>query len=547
MADYTLGLFIGVESFSWQLTDFDKYIAFARANGVNQAVVKIYEITQGEWYSGLGGADVVIKHLQAAGLDVLPYGFFYGTDAVTEANMTLKYLQAYGKFCMNLESSLDGNSSIAQSFANLLKNHPGDLYISTWANPETHQWTQNITALDNIVQVWMPEAYDDTLLKEMYSQFPKVIGKIQPTFHVFQTSPILARPYPFMTLWEYQDALKYPNLLEQYSQQAQGYTMATYPTNSRGMVQNMEGVTEFQPNHSEFECGAFSVALNAFATNYNQPGRTDTGNLINWAEAEYAKTAGDNSPSNTAGASIDDMHTYLLDTQKGGVPNALHFWDTTISGSSTQSHDIETIKQALAHGYPVIATVTESSVFDLDLGKNPYWWGPTGNHILTWVGVAPDGNLLAFDEANVIQGDGNLQTPKSLQPQPRRYDISRIANLWATIVKQPWLPAIPNNDPLSWPAYQPTPTSPFIVKEAQDVWPSVDASIPPGTDVYAAWLLAYTTQKFNFGPPVTHEIHTVDPNGNVLIIQYFATGFRAEWAAGHTNFKDALGRIVFSK
>ncbi|HET7638283.1 MAG TPA: hypothetical protein VFK47_06020, partial [Ktedonobacteraceae bacterium] len=87
MADYTLGLFIGVESFSWQLTDFDKYIAFARANGVNQAVVKIYEITQGEWYSGLGGADVVIKHLQAAGLDVLPYGFFYGTDAVTEENM----------------------------------------------------------------------------------------------------------------------------------------------------------------------------------------------------------------------------------------------------------------------------------------------------------------------------------------------------------------------------------------------------------------------------------------------------------------------------
>ena len=40
--------------------------------------------------------------------------------------------------------------------------------------------------------------------------------------------------------------------------------------------------------------------------------------------------------------------------------------------ASDQATDINTIKAALLRGYPVIATVTEQSVFDLDLGTNPY-------------------------------------------------------------------------------------------------------------------------------------------------------------------------------
>jgi len=192
---------------------------------------------------------------------------------------------------------------------------------------------------------------------------------------------------------------RYPDLLvnlynnvptfQEIMTRTKGEIFMSYPTNNQGMIANYLPVSEFQPGHTEFACGAFATASNAWAVPYNQPARTDAQNLINWAEAEYAKTAGDNGPSNTNGASIPDMHTYFTDTQQGGVvPNALHFWDTAISNASDQATDINTIKAALLRGYPVIATVTEQSVFDLDLGTNPYWWGPGGNHILTWVGIS---------------------------------------------------------------------------------------------------------------------------------------------------------------
>lgn len=454
-----IGLFLGVETYNWQQADFDKAIQFCLDNKVDQLVLKVYEVTQGWWYRNYGpnGAGDLISYIQSKGLDVLPYGFFYDGSHV-ELTAMKQGLAWYGKFCLNMESSFDNKPDNARAVSDGLKGHSGTLYVSTWANPVTHGWTANIDILDPIVDVWMPEVYDDNLVKEMYSQFNKVTGKIWPTFHVSQTNALLASPFPDFTLWEYQDALKYPNLLKQYVQLDEG-KQVSYPTNSQGMVANYVPVTEFQPGRSEFECGAFAVALNGRAENYNKPNTNSAANLISWAEDAYFDTTGSNGPSNTAGASIDNMHTMLKWTQDphrytGSGP--LHWWDiSSIGPNSTQSNDIGQIKAALEHGYPVIATVTEASVFDVDLGRNPYWWGPSGNHILTWVGIAPDGNLLAVDPANVIRGDGNLQTPKQVQSWPRKYDIKRIANLWATIIQPSWLPPIPSANPLSWPPYTP--------------------------------------------------------------------------------------------
>lgn len=78
----------------------------------------------------------------------------------------------------------------------------------------------------------------------------------------------------------------------------------SYPTNNQGMIANYLPVSEFQPGHTEFACGAFATTSNAWAAPYNQLARTDAQNLINWAEAEYTKAAGDNGPTNTNGASI---------------------------------------------------------------------------------------------------------------------------------------------------------------------------------------------------------------------------------------------------
>lgn len=466
-----IGLFTGIETFTWKQTDFDALINFCKKYGVGQIILKVYEITQGYWPTDqINGTDIV-TYIKQQGIDVMPYGFFYGGNIAVETTAIKHLLDTYGIFCLDMEGDFDNDTAKTQTFHDVLKGTPGQIWVSTWANPVSHGWHNNIAILDEIVTGWMPQAYTDNLIKDMYSQFPKVQGKIQPTFHIVNTPYPDASPYKDFTLWEYQLARNDINDLVSYVKQNNGEQVTNYPTNPKGMIANYLPVSEFQPNHSEFECGAFAVALNARATNSTVQNNNSLGNLINWAEAAYAFTTGSNGSSNTLGASIDDMHTMLKKTQDkswpviNGVnisaPNALHWWDiTSISPGSLQEHDIAEIKAALEHGYPVIATVPETSVFDLDLGRNPYWWGPTGNHILTWVGIAHDGNLLAIDPANVIKGDGNLQTPKTVQTWPRRYDITRIANQWATIVQLPWLPGIVSNDPISWPPYQPTNNPP---------------------------------------------------------------------------------------
>lgn len=456
----SIGLFTGIETANWQLADFGKLADFCKVNGVDTVVLKIWEITQGEWYKNIGGPDTPIDLLKNEGLTVLPYGYFYGDSPQPEIDAILHYLNRYGVFCVDAEGSFNNNTKI-DLFIPELENHPGTLYLSTWANPVTQGWSTNIGKLDPVVDVWMPQVYSDFLVKEMYSQFPKVQGKIEPTFHVINTDYRAASIYPTLTLWEYQLAQNDTQALRNYVSQNEGKVVTSYPTNSRGMIAEFVPVSQFQPGRSEFECGAFAVALNMRSTNANTPNTYDLTKLVAWAEAEYAKYTGSNGPANNAGVSIGDMHGMLKDTQSDPNPAShLHWWDiVSITPGSTQEHDIAEIKAALQHGYPVIATVSEASVYDYDLGKNPYWWGPSGNHIITYVGIGANGELLAVDPANVIEGDGNLQTPKQVQPWPRRYDISRIDNQWCTIIGHSWLPPIPSGDPFSWPPYQP-PTPP---------------------------------------------------------------------------------------
>lgn len=452
----SVGLFIGVESYNWNLSDFESTIRFCERFSIKQVVLKIYEITQGEWYQSLGGPDIPIKMFKDANIDVLPYGFYYGQDISTEANTVLSYLTKYNKYCMDMESDFDGNADKVRNFSNFLQNHVGDLYVSTWANPGTQNWSDNITILDPIVQVWMPQAYSDSLVKDMYGQFPKVQGKIWPTFHIANTPYLDASIYPDCTLWEYDIAQIYPTELNQFLQVTRGEKVTTYPVNpNTKLVANFLPVSQFQPGKSEFECGAFAVALAQRSTNYNVNNLDNSYNLVKFAETEYAKYAGNNAPSNNAGASVADMHNMLKDA-------GLHWWDLPISPTSPQDSDIAMIKAAIQHGYTVIATVSEASVFDVVLNANPYWWGPSGNHIITYAGISDKGNLLAIDPANVVKGDGNLQTPKTVQKWGREYDITKLDNQWATIVQTPWLPSVLSGNPLQWPAYAPpTPSQPI--------------------------------------------------------------------------------------
>lgn len=230
--------------------------------------------------------------------------------------------------------------------------------------------------------------------------------------------------------------------------------------NSRGMVANFVPVSQFERLETEFACGFFAGASLRSATPPTMPTRDTAETVDQWADQQYADVYGSFGANQTGGISIDQLHQVL---HNGG----LHYWDLPISASSRQVDDLGYIKRSLAAGHPVAATVIEASIEDLtgDIPVgNPYNWFPgctsasCPTHVLIWVGVDSNGNLLAVDYANVV---GPLQGNNSVRPWPRHYNAAKVNNTFATLVQlvgpdanKPWLktPIDPTNIAL-WNGY----------------------------------------------------------------------------------------------
>lgn len=330
-------------------------------------------------------------------------------------------------------------------------------------------------------------------------------------------------------------------------------------TNSKGMVADYQPTSQFYAGETEFACGFYTASLNKFA---GRPGSGASGTsdqVRHFAEAEYIAVYGSDAASQTGGISIEQLHSVFHHAGN------LHYWDIgTIGPNSQRAYDVKRIQIALAAGYPVVATVVETSVSDLtgDIpAGTPYAWGPSGTHVLTWVGVAPDGNLLAADPANIV---GSLQGANHVRTWPRKYDASRIDNTFATIVQlvgpdpaHPWLKPIPNGDPANWPvgfnaqnfgsASKSAWLNPNQARQAEDYWHSTTAGEIPvggnapapagifptgkapnyGTGIALSWQSEYQAGRV-WGPPLSYEFQTVNWDGRTIVAQMFSGG-RCEW------------------
>ncbi|MGZ3624431.1 MAG: C39 family peptidase [Ktedonobacteraceae bacterium] len=294
--------------------------------------------------------------------------------------------------------------------------------------------------------------------------------------------------------------------------------------NARGEVADFQDASQFEPDESEFECGEFAVAIVKFA---GSPGKGATGTqekIDQIADAFYTRYVGPDVAGDTQGTSIDVMHKMIKDC-------GLEYNDLPeMNSTSQQSSDIAHMKATLAQGYPLIATIIEASVVDLDLGKNPYSWGPSGTHIIVYTGIARDGNVLVRDAANII---GPLQVNNTVQPGPRRYDIHKIATQWATMVWLPWLPHIPAGfDPTTGVINPPFGGNMNIEQSAKDCWEStvpIFAGAPPpyNTEIALAWQQLYSLGK-KPGPPISLEYNSVAWDGKPIRVQEFANT-RCEW------------------
>jgi hypothetical protein len=334
--------------------------------------------------------------------------------------------------------------------------------------------------------------------------------------------------------------------------------------NSAHCVANLLAGSQFEPNETEYACGFFAVAVCLFATLPDQPNNNNWEQVDQWADKQYSAVYGSYGASQTGGISIDQLHTVIKNAGN------LHYYDiSAIAPGSAQSSDIAHITAALKAGYPVIATIVESSVFDMTgdgVSGNPYEWNPQCNqsgcptHVIVYVGVTPDGNLLVWDYANVV---GPLQGSNTVRAQPRKYSAANINNTFATVIQLEGLQAIPSDDPTSWPAGFNAQVKEVQVNELQmqmqAYWNATTARPAGGNILAEAGIFPagmtppYTTgiakswqERFSShddGPPVTYEMsHDIDGSpitdwqGTPLTVQFFQSGSRCEWKNGNPNW-----------
>ena len=180
--------------------------------------------------------------------------------------------------------------------------------------------------------------------------------------------------------------------------------MAVYPA-----------VSQFEPRESAYECGFFTAALQAAA------GAETPAHPAEWvdqtADTLYVKFDGPNSRTNTNGMSLEAWYACLKDLSVEYQPLAT---------------SEPAISSALGDGRAVCVTIDETSVFDLECGRVPYSWPPSGTHIVTITGIdQAEKAWKVVDTANI--------GPQGLRAWPRLYDMNRLVIHLATAIDFPWL------------------------------------------------------------------------------------------------------------
>jgi hypothetical protein len=204
------------------------------------------------------------------------------------------------------------------------------------------------------------------------------------------------------------------------------------------VVANYLDVDQFEPGETTMACGPFAVALAKNGVKVAQSLTATPEQIDQYADQLYTKYVGPNTSADQMGIGMQQLFEMLQDA-------GLHY--QVVGSTEINFHPEHMIYDYavawLKLGYPLIVSVAESSVYDLDLGGSPYSWDTKGYyHIISIVGLANDGNYLCHDTASI---DKN-----GVRKGPRRYDRNKMQFTSITAVVLPWLPRpAPGYDPLA--------------------------------------------------------------------------------------------------
>jgi hypothetical protein len=221
----TVGLFLGVETANWTLQQFTDAAAFAASLGCTVLAIKCQDGTT-VWYDSQGGLGAVRAACQKGGLDMVPYAYCYGDKfggLQGEIAGVKRLMQLRGVAMVDMEEEWDGQTGWASEFQTALLPVPGFLYLTTFANPATANWTGVIAAIRACVNSWVPQEYDNFLVGTE-SQFPSGLV-MQPAINLPESWPgpndpvaaaktAIARGHDGVWLWELQLAKAAPDVVK---------------------------------------------------------------------------------------------------------------------------------------------------------------------------------------------------------------------------------------------------------------------------------------------------------------------------------------------
>lgn len=80
---------------------------------------------------------------------------------------------------------------------------------------------------------------------------------------------------------------------------------------TNGEIVSIQQADQFQPGHSAYECGFFGVMMVRSMAPVGQNPMLSAQQIVNQAEAAYARYDGNNSASNESGMSLQQLYDLL--------------------------------------------------------------------------------------------------------------------------------------------------------------------------------------------------------------------------------------------
>ena len=230
-----VALFLGIETETWSLAQFQQAAAAAKALGISSLLIKIADGGKPPWYGSLGGWKAVLSAVNQTGILAIPYTFCYG-DLFGALDAEISTLIAAMEYCglvvADIEATWGGHSDWAQRMSAALGPVPGLFGVTTLADPLPPMQNLGVVlnALKPSTNFWLPQVYSDYLGSVYHAQFDPLQLPYFPVLNLgtdFGSNDVMQiaqnAKSPVIVLWEYQAAIgAYANtvksLVAQFSQ-----------------------------------------------------------------------------------------------------------------------------------------------------------------------------------------------------------------------------------------------------------------------------------------------------------------------------------------